>query len=178
MTKCDPMALDSDWKPLFEAAYRAHHRTLIHYLRRRLGSDTEAHDVAQEAYVRLLHYREKLAQASLKALVFRIARNLLITRFRSSRAIPAHEPLEAAAELSSDAASVESQLGAQQQLLHLLEVVRHLPPKCRRTFVLSRFHNLDYREIATRQGISVKMVEKHIAHALVVCRRAVGDEWP
>ncbi len=79
--------LDGESKPLFEAAFRAHYDSLIHYIRSRVGSDAEARDIAQEAYLRLMRYREDQDAASLKALVFRIATNLVIMRARAMFAL-------------------------------------------------------------------------------------------
>ena len=168
--------LDSDSKPLFEAAFRAHYDSLIHYLRSRVGSDAEARDIAQEAYLRLLRYREHQDAASLKALVFRIATNLVNMRARTVRARPGHEPLEAALEVPANDPTPERQLLTEEQLTRLTEVIRRLPPKCQQVFVLNRFHHMGYQEIAARLGVSVKMVEKHIAHALSICRQEVGYE--
>ena len=164
--------LDGESKPLFEAAFRAHSDSLIRYLRSRVGSDAEARDLAQDAYLRLMRYREHQDPGSLKALVFRIATNLVGMRARAVRVHPNHEPLEAALEVPANDPTPERQLLAEQQLERLTEVIQRLPPKCQEAFVLSRFHNMGYQEIADRLRISVKMVEKHVAHALSICRQA------
>jgi RNA polymerase sigma-70 factor (ECF subfamily) len=168
--------LDGESKPLFEAAFRAHYESLIRYLRSRVGSDAEARDIAQDAYLRLMRYREHQDPVSLKALVFRIATNLVSMRARAARVRPDPEPLEAALEVPANEPTPERQLFTEQQLALLTEIIQRLPPKCRQAFVLSRFHNMGYQEIAARLGISVKMVEKHVAHALSICRREVGYE--
>jgi RNA polymerase sigma-70 factor (ECF subfamily) len=84
--------------------------------------------------------------------------------------------LEAALEVPANDPTPERQLLTEQQLARLTEVIQCLPPKCQQAFVLSRFHDMSYQEIADRLRISVKMVEKHVAHALSICRREVGYE--
>jgi RNA polymerase sigma factor (sigma-70 family) len=170
--------LDFGSKPLFEAAFRAHHASLIRYLRRRVANDSEARDIAQEAYLRLFRYRDKQDLSSLKALVFRIATNLLGMRARTARTHHSvdHRSLDEALELPTNDPSPEQHLLAEQQLHRLMEAIQRLPAKCQQVFVLSRFHDMGYPEIAVRLGISVKMVEKHITHALTICRQAVGGE--
>ena len=172
--------LDSGSKPLFEAAFRAHHASLIRYLRRRVANDSDARDIAQEAYLRLLRYRERQDLPSLKALVFHIANNLVGMRFRTARTHHSvdHRSLDEALELPANEPSIEQRLSAEQQLERLMEVIKRLPTKCQQVFVLSRFHDMNYPEIAERCGISVKMVEKHIANALAICRQEVGGEPP
>lgn len=169
--------LDHEAQPLFEAAFREHYTPLVQYLRRRIGCDSEARDLAQDAYVRLLRYRENQNLESLKALLFRIATNLMGMRSRRARARRwnDHQPMDEELTVAADAPSHEQQLGDQQQLDRLMVAIQRLPTKCRQVFVLSRFHDMAYPEIAERCGISVKMVEKHITKALAFCRAEVGD---
>lgn len=164
---------------LFEAAFRENYASLHRYLRRRLRSDADAHDLAQEAYLSLLRYRENQDQNSLRALLFRIATNLLGMRARMARTrFWANHQLfdEEVQTLPAESPSQEQRLSDEQQLEQLLEAIRSLPPKCQQAFVLSRFHDMSYPEIAARCGITVKMVEKHITKALTICRTKVGGK--
>lgn len=164
--------LDSESQPLFEAAFREHHAALVQYLRSRFGNDADARDIAQETYLRVLRYRENQDLDSLKALLFRIATNLVAMRARTARAHRGvgHNTLDEELVLPANEPSVEQRVADEQQLDRLMEVIKRLPPKCQQAFVLSRFHDMSYPEIAKRCGISVKMVEKHIAKALEICR--------
>jgi RNA polymerase sigma-70 factor (ECF subfamily) len=112
--------------------------------------------------------------------VFRIAITLVGMRARSARAHHSgdHRPLDEMLELPANDPSPEQSLQAEQQLKRLMGIIERLPPKCQQVFVLSRFHDMNYPEIAARCGISVKMVEKHVAHALAICRSEVGNELP
>jgi RNA polymerase sigma factor (sigma-70 family) len=184
-TTVDPMsesrpapACTSD--QLFDAAFREHHATLVHFLRRRVRSDDEARDIAQEAYLRLLHYRENQDLGSLKALVFRIAANVLGMRARTARARhqASHQSLDDHLDIAINDIPVEQRLIGEQQLDRLMNVIGRLPMKCQQVFVLSRFHDMGYSQIAARCGISIKMVEKHISRALQICRTEVGYGKP
>ena len=164
---------------LFEAAFRENYASLHRFLRRRLRSDADAHDLAQEAYLSLLRYRENQDQSSLRALLFRIATNLLGMRARMARArfwANHHMLDEEVQTLPAESPSQEQRLFDQQQLERLMEAIDGLPTRCQQVFVLSRFHDMSYPEIAARCGITVKMVEKHIAKALAICRAKVGGE--
>ena len=89
-----------------------------------------------------------------------------------------HRSLDEALELPTSDPSPEQHLLAEQQLRRLMAAIQRLPAKCQQVFVLSRFHDMAYPEIALRLNISVKMVEKHITHALTICRQEVGGELP
>jgi len=172
--------LDSESQPLFEAAFREHHAALVQYLRRRTGNDADARDIAQETYLRLLRYRENQDLDSLKALLFRIATNLVAMRARTARAQRwvDHRALDEDLALPANDPSVEQRVIGEQQLDRLMKSVKKLPARCQQVFVLSRFHDMSYPEIAARLDISVKMVEKHITKALAICRSEVGDDLP
>jgi RNA polymerase sigma factor (sigma-70 family) len=173
-------SLDSESRPLFEAAFREHHAALIQYLRHRVGNEADARDIAQETYLRLLRYRENQDLDSLKALLFRISTNLVAMRARTARTQrwADHQALDEELALPANDPSVERHVTGEQQLDRLMRAIESLPPKCQQVFVLSRFHDMSYPEIAARCGISVKMVEKHIAKALAICRIGVGDGPP
>ncbi|MGC3506795.1 sigma factor-like helix-turn-helix DNA-binding protein, partial [Pseudomonas aeruginosa] len=57
----------------------------------------------------------------------------------------------------------------QQRLSHLAAALAELPPGRREAFVLHKFDGLSQVEVAERKGISLSMVEKHIACALLHC---------
>jgi len=77
-------------------------------------------------------------------------------------------------ELASDQPTADREIAAEQDLELLYDAIEHLPPKCRNVFLLSRVQRLTYPQIAAHCSISVKMVEKHISHALAICMKKVG----
>jgi RNA polymerase sigma-70 factor (ECF subfamily) len=170
--------LDDQSQSLFVAAFREYHSSLVRYLRHRIGSDADARDIAQEAYFRLLRYRENQDLQSLRALLFRIATNLVGMRIRTARTHrwAHHQSLDPEIALPANDPSYERQVFGEQRLNKLMAVIKSLPTKCQQVFVLSRFHDMGYPEIAARCGISEKMVEKHITKALAICRAEVGGD--
>lgn len=51
------------------------------------------------------------------------------------------------------------------------KLINKLPEKCREVFILSRFENMSYKEIAETLEISIKTVENQIANALKFLRK-------
>lgn len=158
-----------------EECIRRYHDLLIGYLRRRLGTPESASDVAQETYIRLLKYQGAVDVRSARALVFQVATNIATDRIRAdtSRRTSSHQPIDGV-EVASDQPSAERVVSAQQDLALLMQVIANLRPKCRRVFLLSRDQCMTHSEIAAHCGISVKMVEKHIASALAACLKKLN----
>jgi RNA polymerase sigma factor (sigma-70 family) len=162
----------------FDASLAEVRDELLAYLRRRLGDRETAADLTQEALLRMLKYREAPEIEDRRAMLFRIANNLVLEyrRARYRHHAAQHVTLDDAGPLRMDQASVEAIADARQTLDRLLtHTITGLPPKCRLAFMLNRFDGLTYPQVAARMHISVKMVEKHITRALAACRLAVGD---
>ncbi len=62
----------------------------------------------------------------------------------------------------------------QYLLIKLRQSIEALPPKRKAVFLLSRFDNKSYKEIASDLDISIKSVEKHISKALLQLRKLLG----
>lgn len=154
---------------------RRHHDSLIRFLRQRLRVREDAADVAQEAYLRMMQYEGSRKITSPSSMLFRIAINVANDLGRAEKARRASDQTSIdSLDLPSDRPAPEREIAAQQDLDILYDVIDHLPPKCQRVFLLSRVQRMTYPEIARHCGISVKMVEKHISHALAVCMRKVS----
>ncbi len=162
----------------FDAALGEHRDELINYLRKRIGDRELAADLAQETLSRMMKYRNADDIEDYRQMLFRIANNLILEHHRTRQRHHAgdHHSLDDTAPLRSAYPPVETIVDARQAIDILLKrTISDLPPKCRLAFMLSRFDELSYPQIAERMGISVKMVEKHITKALLACRAAVGD---
>jgi RNA polymerase sigma-70 factor (ECF subfamily) len=53
---------------------------------------------------------------------------------------------------------------------NIQKIIDHLPPACRNAFLLSRYEQKSYKEIASLLDISVNTVEKQIGKALKILR--------
>lgn len=146
---------------------------LVAYLRRRGPSLDDAEDVVQDAFARFHRAGHDVADADARPLLFAISKNLLKDRWKAGARRPAPAGRADSADLqdawdaaASDAPSQEREAIGREDLAAAAAVIRALPPRCRDAFLLHRFEGLTYRQIADRLGVSVSMVEKHLADAL------------
>lgn len=171
----DPLKVEDQL--FFARAYREHYPALVSFVRHRVGSDSEASDIAQEAYLRVMRYRDEQDVAALRALLFRIALNLLTDRARLARTEhhAEHVPLEEELPLLANDPSQYRHVVGKQELQRALAAVEKLPRKCREVFVLSRLQGMNHQQIAERLRISIKAVERHMTRAIHECRKRVGE---
>ena len=147
----------------------------------RVQQDIE--DVAQEAYLRayVAEQRELIEQP--RAFLFRIAKNLALTRLsRKSRQITDYIEEADASVVMDTAAALDQELEAQQCFGLYCEAVASLPEKCRQVFLLRKVHGLSHKEIGQRLGLSVSSVEKYLREGILACqahlRRHEGAPLP
>jgi len=154
---------------------RRYHDSLIRFLRQRLRVKEDAADVAQEAYIRMMQYEGSRQIQSPSSMLFRIAINVAndLGRSEQTRRVNQQCSLDGL-ELVASTPAPDREIAAEQDLQLLYRAIEQLPPKCQQVFLLSRAKRMTYPQIAQHCGISVKMVEKHISHALAICIKKVG----
>jgi RNA polymerase sigma factor (sigma-70 family) len=160
----------------FDTFIREQYRNLVQFLRRRTATEQDAEDAAQESMTKLLRYRESEPASAWKQLLYRIAVNVAHDQFRSAFTHHSKEHVTLdEQEIATHEHSPEERADYEQQIARLTQAILELPPKCQRVYLLKRVHGMSRAQIAARCGISVKMVEKHLAAALVLLKRKVGD---
>lgn len=155
---------------------------LVAYLHRKTRGAEDAEDVVQEAFVRFHRAGHDLAAPDARPLLFVIVRNLQLDRWKSAgreasrrSADDVHDLDSGRRAIASEAPGADLHLIGRQDLAAAAAVIRALPPKTRDAFLLHRFESLTYRQIAARLGVSVSMVEKHIAEALRQLKNSRSD---
>lgn len=154
--------------------FRVHNAALLRFAAAKLGSEQEARDVAQEAYVRLLQLDRPETIGYLRAFLFKITSNLAMDRLRARRRAPLPETLSdqdfVAFELSP-----ERECAGQQLVAILNGALAELPLKCREILVLHRLEGLSRAEIAERMGLGERMVRLYMARALEHLHRRLDE---
>lgn len=141
-----------------------HDAALTRYLRRHWPNLDDVHDLRQETYVRIYESAQVRIPPAPRPFIFKIARRLMIDRFRKQRivAIDSMGDLDALNVLVVDEISPERDVAAHQELRQLAEALDNLPPKCREVVWMRRIDDLSQKEVAARLGLSEKTVEKHV----------------
>ena len=75
----------------------------------------------------------------------------------------------------SDYLQSHDHLESEETMARINKALDELPEKSREIFMMSRFDNLKYREIAEKLNISVKTVETQMSRALKTLREKLSD---
>jgi RNA polymerase sigma factor (sigma-70 family) len=153
-----------------ERLFRDHNEALVRYLTLRLHSRQEAREVAQEAYVRLLQLERTDVSSFLRAYLFRIAGNLAIDRLRRRATEMRAQEAELFSGLFERPPEPEAVALEREQVMQVREILHELPDAVREAFLLFRTQDMDQASIASRLGITDRMVRNHITRALLYCR--------
>jgi RNA polymerase sigma factor (sigma-70 family) len=149
---------------------------LQRFLARKLGGIADAEDAVQDTYVRILssHIDERNLRSP-KSFIFTVALNLAIDtirrRQRERRVIG--RSLESAIVHSGEDLDLvcpnrlpDQRVDDDMRLSKVLSSLQGLSVKCKRAFILHKFMDLSYAEVAQSLGVTVSMVEKYLSCAL------------
>lgn len=140
---------------------------LVQFLQHHNRNRSDISDLRQEVYLRAYESAQTELPQSTRPLVFAIARNVLVDRFRRDRIVPIEGmPDVDAIEIPTDQPGPDRSIIARSELRRLYEALDRLPPRCREAVVMRRVDQLSRREIATRMGLSETTVKTHLNDGL------------
>lgn len=155
------------WVQSGESDLAAHTPALRRYFSKRIAA-SEIDDLVQEVFLNMQARRSAATINNIEGYLFSVAAHVL-TRHRerisrNGRFVQHPDGDEASAAVET--LSPERVLLSQETLQCVIAVLESLPARTRDVFMLHRFEEMSYAAIASRMGLSVSAVEKHIMNAL------------
>lgn len=149
---------------------------LLGFFMREVKDPHEAQDLVQQTFERMLaRMRSGEPVENARALLFEIARNLLIDRHRHLK-VRQHDSDDQLLDMAGPSAhEPEAIYAGMQRARTLVATIERLPPRCRMAFVLHKIEGQSHAEVAATMGVSVNAVERHIMLAVAACRQALGE---
>ena len=159
-------------KGFVEKLFAEHHGALQRYIYRRIRTKSDAPDLAQEVYVRMLRIGDSNAIRNPQLYLYTVASNLVKEHAVADRRQASRLDLDETSvqQRLGELPALDNQLDATQAAERLRSVVERLPVKWRTAVILQYRYGLTYQEIADRLGVSSNMVKKYLAQALGRCR--------
>lgn len=154
----------------------AHRGALQAFFFRRLRTKSDAADLVQEVYLRMLRVTDTDAILNPEGYLFTVARNLLTENAAvDGRQAQAADVGEAeGAQSLPDVPEFDTALDVTREVARLRVVLKQLSPECCAAVMLKYRHELSYQEIADRLEVSPSMVNKYLRQALSHCRRRMA----
>jgi RNA polymerase sigma-70 factor (ECF subfamily) len=132
-------------------------------------------DLAQDVFLKLWEKRETiLISTSFLAYLHRMSANEAISYLRKAKKRNEQLEIEELPPLSAPDRT-DSPFLQHELHQHIQKAIGQLPDRCRMVFVLSRYEELTYKEIAEKLEISIKTVENQMGKALRLMREQLKE---
>ncbi len=156
----------------FEQLVVRHQASAWHLAYRFSGDRSNAEDIAQEAFLRVLESAGRWRPtAKFRTYLYQIIARLCRDFVQKKSPINSDRLDDTAAEQVSP----DELLAADEQRRLVREAIAALPPNQRTAVILRYYHNLGYEEISAAIGTTVKGVERLLARARAALRGSLGE---
>jgi RNA polymerase sigma-70 factor, ECF subfamily len=169
----DPLIHSASRLNDLESVFRQWYPSLCHSTYRIVKDKDKAEDIVQDVFVKMWENRKEIEiNISVKSYLFRSCINTALNEIaRQKNAIHVSSENELIIDSQNTGDNIE-----QQDLQHRIdEGLNLLPPACKSVFILSRFEEMSYKEIAQTLDVSIKTVENQMGKALKILREHLKD---
>ena len=158
---------------VFRTVFDSYFKLLRNFLIYKFKNIERAEDVAQNAFVILWENCGKLQPEQAKSFLYTTAIRLSLNMIKHDRIVTTFELQSKPSETHQETPEflfVETELRRE-----LEKAINDLPEKQRTVFLMNRFDNQSYAEIASVLELSVKAVEKRMHLALLSLRKVMKN---
>ncbi len=162
----------------FEQLFNTYCLSMVNYATTMLKDADDADDIVQHVFVQLWAKRETIVvETSIKSYLYRSVHNCCLNKIKQQ--VVRNSYANDYQHVGSYATSTAAQLMENKELaLEIEHVMNELPEQCKRIFVMSKFEQLKYQQIADTLGINVKSVEHQMGKALKHLRTRLKHLMP
>lgn len=159
----------------FERAFNLYYKSLCKYLLLFTNDFGIIEDTVQSIYVKLWEERETISIDYVKTYLFVSSKNRILNSIRDQNRrrdlLQDYFIDELIKEQADDIIDID-------EFLSLVEkIVNDLPQMAKNIYCLSRYDNMSYKEIASKENISIKTVENHMSKALQKINSALNTYY-
>lgn len=157
----------------FNTLFTKYYKKLCFYAERITHNGDQAEEVVQELFIRIWENRKTIeVDKSVKAYLYRSTYNRSVNALRSLKKFEVVEE-EKISEKSYQCA--DNDILYFELEVRLFEIIDSFSEKQRNVFIMKRFDNRSYKEIAAELSMSERMVEKYLSKSLSALRQALNE---
>lgn len=161
-------------RPSVAVWFDQYHDQLLRFLARSLRQQADAQDLAQEVFLRILRVEDPDLIQHPRAYLYRVAVNVIQEwRLRDQRFPLEHD--HNLDDIPSVAQEPSAVMEAGEQAERVDAAVADLPAIYRAVLMLRVTQGLTHNEVATRLGISPRMVKRYLIKAYARMRERLGE---
>jgi RNA polymerase sigma-70 factor, ECF subfamily len=155
--------------------FKSHFKEMTRFAQRYVKDFETAKEIAQEVFISLWEKRDSIdmskpVRSYLTTSVYNKSLNYLRDSKKFDKDILSFEGLYPMSDNDTGdklvAAEIEKKINS---------AIEELPVKCREVFVLNRYENLKYQQIADKLNLSIKTVEAQMSNALRHMREKLAE---
>lgn len=164
---------EQDGEKAIEWLFRNYYSYLCKVVFKIIPDSNLVEDLVQEVFFEVWKKKNQIQfNTSIKAYLRRSAVNRSLNYIRDQRI--KFEQEDKVPFLESKEVGIVQKIEAEDLKIIIDKCIDELPERCRIVFVLSRFEDMSYKEIAEELDISPKTVENQVSKALKYLRKALG----
>ena len=172
-------------KEKFEECYKVYLRRVIYYAESYLNDREAAIDVGHEVFSTVWERRAFIDFSSdMLPFLIVLTRNRCLNRLKQKQ-LEWRYRQKAVSDYEKSRINLKALSETDDFSLYVSEInslviatCNSMPEHIRNTYVMHRFHELKYSEIAEQEGVSVKAIEKRMMIALRILREKLRDYLP
>jgi RNA polymerase sigma-70 factor, ECF subfamily len=164
-------------KTAFETLFRDNYSHLCAYANTFVRDVETAQDLVQEFLFHIWQKKEDLpVNVSVRAYLFKSIHNSCLNSLKHQKIKQRHKGLT----IRDSRENSYEDFDNETNVLHdkIRQTIDKLPPERRKVFIMHRYEELKYKEIAEKLNISIKTVENQIGKALIFLRNELKDYIP
>jgi len=170
-------------KSAFEQVYLTYYDLLYHLSLQYLGEKSIAEEVVQDAFLKLWEVRTELKpDSNIKNYLYTITKNNCLSQLRKTHLhkTPVTDARFLEMQFNYEAlVSIPDNVIEFEELKAKIEAsIDSLPDDLRQVFIMNRFEDLKYKEIADKLNLSPKTIEARMSKALNRLRTELKDYLP
>lgn len=159
----------------FESLFKDYFPYLCSFAKKYVNDVDECKDIVHTVFINLWNKRDEIDNnSSLKSYLFKSVHNRCLNYIRDHKRIVKNDLPHESKALNAYIESTDY-LEVTELEMTIKSAIDGLPDHCRRIFIMSRFEDMKYSEIAQELGVTVKAIEAQMSKALKILRTKLGD---
>ncbi|QEH05713.1 RNA polymerase sigma factor [Sulfurospirillum multivorans] len=148
-----------------------YYKELLFFIKSRIPNKDYAQDIVQESYMKAIALQNSQEILNKRALLYKIAKNLMIDKARKNFNL--QEVLYEENAYIAKTVEPEEVLLEQDRQKTLMRALQTLPQKRKEAFVLHVLEGYSRDEVSQMMGISIEAVEKHLSRASIELKEKI-----